>query len=81
MKILGYLGAFAVGIWAMSDGWASLRATWQSPDVSGALATLGYLGVFVAAFLYLGYWIYAADRAAGRIQRPIKLYERFFRDR
>lgn len=79
MKPLSYLAAFAIAIWALSKGWASLRQTFQSPDPAGVGVTLLYAALFVGAFLYLGYWNYAADRAAGRVRRRIGLYERFLR--
>lgn len=79
MKLAGYLAAFAVAIWSLSAGWASLRRAWQTPDATGILNTLMYAAVFLLAFLYLGYWSYAAERAAGRVRRRIGLYERFMR--
>jgi hypothetical protein len=33
--------------------------------------------VFVVSFLYLGFWVYAWDRSAGRVKREIAFYERF----
>jgi hypothetical protein len=79
MRLIGYLVAFAVAIWSLSAGWASLRGTWQTPAPAGVGVTLLYAALFVAAFLYLGYWSYAADRAAGRVRRRIGLYEWFLR--
>lgn len=79
MKTVGFFLVFAVAIWAISAGWAALRSTWAAPSTAGLAATLGYVAVFAAAFLYLGFWLYAADRAAGRVRRQIGLYERFLR--
>lgn len=79
MRAFGYLVAFAVAIWSLSAGYASLRETWQAPQPAGIITTLLYASLFVAAFLYLGYWSYAAERAAGRVRRRIGLYEWFLR--
>lgn len=79
MKALGYFVAFAVAIWSLSAGWASLRRTWVAPDAAGMIVTLVYAAVFLGAFLYLGFLSYAADRAAGRVRRRIGFYERFLR--
>ncbi len=79
MKLIAYLAAFTVAIWSLSRGWAALRQTWFAPEAAGVAATLLYAGLFASAFLFLGYWSYAADRAAGRVRRRIGLYERFLR--
>ncbi|MBI2122733.1 MAG: hypothetical protein HYT96_01070 [Armatimonadetes bacterium] len=79
MKLIAYLAAFAIAIWSLSRGWASLRRTWVAPDAAGMIVTLAYAAVFLGAFLYLGFLSYAADRAAGRVRRRIGLYERFLR--
>ena len=75
MKVVGFLAAFGVAIWSLATGWAAFRATWAQPTPAGYSATLGYAAVFVASFLVLGFWLYSADRAAGRVQRRIGLYE------
>ncbi len=74
-KVVGFLGGFAVAIWSLATGWAALQTTWAIPSTTGALATLGYFALFVASILFLGFWLYAADRAAGRVQRRIGVYE------
>jgi len=79
MKTAGYLMAFAIAIWSLSAGYASLLQPWQAPQPAGIVMTLLYAVLFVAAFLYLGYWSYAAERAAGRVRRRIGLYEWFLR--
>ncbi len=76
-KIGGFLAAFAVAIWSLAAAWATFRATWEAPSSAGVAATVAYFAVFLGSFLLLGFWLYAADRAAGRIQRRIGLYERF----
>lgn len=77
--LAGYIAAFAAAIWALQVGWVQLRAVWAFPTPVGWALTLGYLAVFLSAFLYLGYWQYAADRAAGRVKRSLRLYEWFLR--
>ncbi len=49
----------------------------ETPTLAACLYTLGFTVVFVVSFLYLGFWVYAWDRAAGRVKREIAFYERF----
>ena len=51
----------------------------QVPTPAGLMHTLLYTAVFAGSFLYLGFWVYAWDRAAGRVKRRIGLYEWFLR--
>ncbi len=81
MKQLGFLAVFFIALWSLSAGWGALRATWRSPDAAGFIETLAYAAVFAASFLYLGFWVYAWDRAAGRVKRTIGLYERILRSK
>jgi hypothetical protein len=76
MRPFVFLIAFAAAMWAVGDGWAALRAAWAAPSGPHLAAVVGYLAVFAAAFIYLGFGVYAADRAAGKVRRPIGLYER-----
>ncbi len=75
MKTLSMWLAFAVAMWAIGSGWAALRAAWSRPSPDAVAVTTAHAVVLVGALLYLGYWIYAADRAAGKVRRPIALYE------
>ena len=77
MKHLGFFAVFLVAMWSLSAGWTALRGTWQTPTAAGLGQTVLYAAVFAASFLYLGFWVYAWDRAAGRVKRTIGLYERF----
>lgn len=79
IRVAGYVGAFGAAIWALQAGWTQFRSVWEAPSAAGWAATVGYLAVFLAAFLYLGFWQYAADRSAGRVRRRIGLYERLLR--
>lgn len=79
-KLIRYLLAFGVAIWSLSEGWAALRAAWQRPDAADIAVALVYAAAFVASFLFLGFWLYAADRAAGRVRRRIRFYEHFIRE-
>jgi hypothetical protein len=74
---VGFLAAFLVAMVSLAAGWAALRAAWQTPTVAGWLQTVTYAAVFTVSFLYLGFWLYVWDRAAGRVKRHIGLYERF----
>lgn len=64
-------------MWAINGGWVALRALWAHPSTAGLAMTAGYAIVFGGAFFILGFWIYRADRAAGKVRHPIGLYERF----
>ena len=76
MRPFLFLIAFGAAIWAIEDGWAALLGTWARPTWGGAVSVLSYLAVFLAAFLYLGFGVYAAERAAGKVRTRIGLYER-----
>ncbi len=78
---MSFLLAFAVAIGALQRGWSQFRSTLETPTPGGWAVTLAYLAMFGAAFLYLGFWLYAQDRAAGRIRRSITLYEMFLPQR
>lgn len=75
MRTLSIVAALVVAMWAIGRGWAALRAAWAGPTSGAVTAVALYAAVFAAAFLYLGFWVYAADRAAGKVQRRIALYE------
>ena len=79
MKALAFVAVFLVAMWALAAGWAALRQTWQMPTPAGLGNTLLYGAIFAGSFLYLGFWVYAWDRAAGRVRRRIALYEWFLR--
>lgn len=81
MRPFVFLIAFGAAIWAISEGWGALRETWAAPTWMGVAAVLGYLAVFLVAFLYLGFGVYAADRATGRVRRRIGVYERILERR
>lgn len=76
MRAFLFLVAFGAAIWAIGEGWAALVETWAGPTWMEVAAVVGYLAVFLAAFLYLGLGVYATDRAAGKVRRRIGLYER-----
>jgi hypothetical protein len=79
LQRLAFLGAFAVAMVSLAAGWGALQEAWQAPTVAGWLYTLCFLAAFAVSFMYLGFWVYAWDRAAGRVKRQIGLYERFLR--
>lgn len=71
-----YLIAFGAAIWAIGEGWSALIHVWAVPTWRGGAALAWYLAVFLVAFLYLGFGIYAAERSAGKVRTRIALYER-----
>lgn len=81
MRPFLFLIAFGAAIWAIGEGWAALLAAWPAPTWPGVAAVLGYLVVFLIAFLYLGFGVYAADRAAGKVRTRIGVYERILAKR
>ncbi|MDQ7819395.1 MAG: hypothetical protein QN173_05755 [Armatimonadota bacterium] len=81
MRLLSIAVAFVAALAALSAGWAAVQAAWAAPTPGALARVAGYALVFAAAFLYLGFWVYAADRAAGRVRRRIGLYERFLAGR
>jgi hypothetical protein len=76
VRPFSFLIAFGAATWAIGRGWAALVAVWTAPTGSGLAVVLAYLAVFLAAFLYLGFGIYAAERAAGKVRTRIGIYER-----
>jgi len=79
--MLSIVVAFVVAIWAVGTGWGALQATWAHPSPGGGLRMASYAVIFLAAFLYLGFWVYAADRGAGKVHRRIAIYERILKRR
>lgn len=77
LQRVAFLGAFLVAILSLAAGWGAVQFAWQTSSLGAWLYAVGFAVVFAASFLYLGFWIYAWDRAAGRVKRQIGLYERF----
>jgi hypothetical protein len=76
MRLLSLAAAFLIAMWTIGELWAALRALWSAPSAAAVGTAVAYLALFLAAFTYLGFWVYAADRAAGAVRRRIGLYER-----
>ena len=74
---VAFLASFGVAMVSLAAGWGALQVAWQTPTLAAFLYTMGFTVVFVVSFLYLGFWVYAWDRAAGRVKREIAFYERF----
>jgi hypothetical protein len=74
---VAFLASFGVAMVSLAAAWGALQVAWQTPTLAACLYTLGFTVVFVVSFLYLGFWVYAWDRAAGRVKREIAFYERF----
>ena len=79
MRLLSVAGAFILAMWAIGAEWAAARAVWAVPSAAGAAGAGLYAALFLAAFIYLGFWVYAADREAGKVRRTIGVYERILR--
>jgi len=81
MRLLSIVGVFVAALWSLSRGWGALRAALIAPAPEAVAWTALYAAVFTLAFIYLGFWVYAADRAAGKVVRTIGIYERVLRRR
>jgi hypothetical protein len=79
MRRLAFLGAFVVAMIALRQVFRTYGEALGAPGAGAWLAAAGWTALLVAAFLYAGFLLYAADRAAGKLQRRIGLYERFLR--
>ncbi|MBI4280156.1 MAG: hypothetical protein HY660_17020 [Armatimonadetes bacterium] len=77
MRRIVFFGMFAVAIWALAELWALAGPVWEQRSGGPWPAALGYAALLVGSFLYLGFLLYEADRAAGRVKRPIALYDRW----
>jgi len=60
---------------AMSEFFDLWRAWRAAPTLDAAAAVVGMTAGLLGLMLCLGFVLYEADRAAGRIRRPVALYE------
>lgn len=66
------LAAATVGLSEFLAAWRTWRA---APTLDAASTVVGLAAGLVAVMLWLGFLLYEVDRAAGRIRRPVALYE------
>jgi len=70
-----FYGLLAVATLGLSEFLAAWRLWRAAPGAAHAAQVL-VLGVgLIAVGLWLGFLLYEVDRAAGRVRRPIRLYE------
>ena len=69
-------GAFAIAIVSFSRLWQGVRSALDGQRLYGSAEALVWMAVFLGSMGYLAVMIYAADRAAGRTQRRIALFDR-----
>lgn len=69
--------AFAVAVYTFSALWGAVRGAWEGRPTVPPGAFLGLIALFLGSLGYLGFVMYAADAAAGRVRRPIRLFDRF----
>ncbi len=68
--------AFAGAVVSFSALWGAFRGALEGrPPVSPA-AFLSLVAVFLMSLGYMAFVVYAAARAAGKVRRPIALFDR-----
>ncbi|MDQ7858414.1 MAG: hypothetical protein QN174_09710 [Armatimonadota bacterium] len=67
---------FAAAVASFSRLWQGVRAALDGARLYGSLEALGWMVLFLGSMVYLALLIYAADRAAGRVRRPVALFDR-----
>ncbi len=76
MRTLLSWAAFAVAIYTFSRLWGAVRGAWEGHPPVPPAAFLGLVAAFVLSLGYVAFVVYAADRAAGKVRRPIALFDR-----
>jgi len=74
--MLASWGAFALAIGSFSQIWQGVRAALEGQRLYGPLAGALWMALFLGSMAYLAFVIYAADRAAGRAKRGIRVFDR-----
>jgi len=75
MRMLASWGAFALAIGSFSHIWQGVRAVLEGQRLYGPLEGTMWMALFLGSMGYLACVIYAADRAAGRAKRGIRLFD------
>ena len=76
MRTLLSWAAFAVAIYAFSGLWGAVRGAWEGRPAVPPAAFLGLIAAFLLSLGYVAFVVYAADRAAGKVRRPITFFDR-----
>lgn len=74
---LRFWAMFVVAVLALSRLFAATRALRAGVSVGWVAHGIAATGVLGGALLALGFSLYEADRAAGRVRRPVRMYERW----
>jgi hypothetical protein len=72
-----FVVSFAVAVVALRQIFRAYGEALAAQTPAAWLAALGWTALLLGAFVYAGFLIYAADRAAGKLRRRLGLYERF----
>jgi hypothetical protein len=76
MRTLASWGAFVLAIGSFSHIWQGVRAVLEGQRIYGPLEGAMWMALFLLSMGYLAFVIYAADRAAGRTKRGLRLFDR-----
>jgi hypothetical protein len=68
--------AFATAVYTFSGLWGAFRSAWEGTPATPPAAFLGLTAAFLLSLGYVAFVIYAAERAAGRVRRPIAFFDR-----
>lgn len=74
--MLASWGAFALAIGSFSRIWQGVRAALEGERLYGSMEGAMWMLLFLGSMAYLAFVIYAADRAAGRTRRGMRLFDR-----
>lgn len=72
-----FVMAFAAAVVAFKQVFGAYSEAVAVQTAVAWAAAVGWTALLVGAFLYAGFLIYATDRAAGKLRRRLRLYERF----
>ena len=76
MRTLFSWAAFAVAVYTFSALWGAFRGAWEGKPTTPPEAFLGLVAAFLFSLGYMAFVVYAAERAAGKVRRPIALFDR-----
>ncbi|MCS7236525.1 MAG: hypothetical protein RMM30_11210 [Armatimonadota bacterium] len=69
--------AFALAVVGFHGAWQGARLAWADPEPARWAVVAAWLAVLAGAVAWAGYLLYAADRQAGRVRRPVRAYDRW----